>query len=550
MDETKKMQEKLIQEFTENYMEPLFYFCLKKTGDSEEAQDLTQDIALNILTALNGKSIPTNFSAWVWKIARNRYSVWADRKHRKAESVTGADIADYEIEDENADILEKVIHSEQLARLREELAFISGDYRNILVSFYIEDRSVRDIAFGLSLSQDTVKQRLHRARKILKEGMNMAREFGKLSFKPENITFTTNGIFGENKEPWNFISRSLCKNIMLAAYRTPSTAEELSIEVGVALPYMEEELASLVEATLMKKNGNKYETNFFIVSANAQEKIHAHLQGVLPELTKALTEALEAKLNWRNEKNSQWNEGYQSVEDMKWALLMNEVDRVCWNITSSYGIDKKADERLGAWGFTRRPNGGEWDIMGLEEYQGERVTKVALNGCVSTPQEKELQDISFREYLFEGIKGQTNLTYADGKALMDIANGNCEKVDEVILHRLEEKGYIRKVEKGYEPTFLVVKRKNAKELPAEVADKVAQLCEKAKEIAERHYLYCREQICKEIPAFLKDDVYQIEQSCNAIFDMRGGVLEETIHQGYLSYDEEKDNRMLGVYLNI
>ena len=78
MDETKKMQEKLIKEFTEEYMEPLFYFCLKKTGDSEEAQDLTQDIALNILTALNGKTIPANFSAWVWKIARNRYSVWAE----------------------------------------------------------------------------------------------------------------------------------------------------------------------------------------------------------------------------------------------------------------------------------------------------------------------------------------------------------------------------------------------------------------------------------------------------------------------------------------
>ena len=47
------MQEKLIKEFTENYMESLFYFCLKKTGDSEEAQDLTQDIALNILSALD-----------------------------------------------------------------------------------------------------------------------------------------------------------------------------------------------------------------------------------------------------------------------------------------------------------------------------------------------------------------------------------------------------------------------------------------------------------------------------------------------------------------
>ena len=102
-----------------------------------------------------------------------------------------------------------------------------------------------------------------------------AREFGKYSYNPENISFVMNGMVGKNREPWNYISRSLCKNILLAAYRNPATAEELAMEVGVALPYMEEELSSLVDATLMKKIGNKYETNFFIVSADAQEKIYS-----------------------------------------------------------------------------------------------------------------------------------------------------------------------------------------------------------------------------------------------------------------------------------
>ena len=85
MMEIGKMQEKLIKEFAENYMEQIFYFCLKKTGDNHEAQDLTQDIALNILIALNRQTVPVNFSAWVWTIARNRYSVWADKKHRRTE---------------------------------------------------------------------------------------------------------------------------------------------------------------------------------------------------------------------------------------------------------------------------------------------------------------------------------------------------------------------------------------------------------------------------------------------------------------------------------
>jgi hypothetical protein len=34
-----------------------------------------------------------------------------------------------------------------------------------------------------------VLSKLHRARKNLEEGMNMSREFGTLSYKPENINF-------------------------------------------------------------------------------------------------------------------------------------------------------------------------------------------------------------------------------------------------------------------------------------------------------------------------------------------------------------------------
>lgn len=108
------MCDRLESEFAENYMEKLFYFCLKKTGSSTEAEDLTQDIALHILTALNRGTIPESFSAWVWQIARNRYSVWAGEKHRRNELVTGADIGDYEIRDESDNILDEMIHSEQM----------------------------------------------------------------------------------------------------------------------------------------------------------------------------------------------------------------------------------------------------------------------------------------------------------------------------------------------------------------------------------------------------------------------------------------------------
>ena len=66
MQEPNEIRDRLIKEFTENYMEKLFYFCLKKTGNNTEAEDLTQDIALQIVTALNKGTIPTNISAYLF----------------------------------------------------------------------------------------------------------------------------------------------------------------------------------------------------------------------------------------------------------------------------------------------------------------------------------------------------------------------------------------------------------------------------------------------------------------------------------------------------
>ena len=181
MQDANELRERMIQEFAENYMEKLFYFCLKKTGNQVEAEDLTQEIALQIITALNKGTIPTNFSGWVWQIARNCYAGWASEKHRRQEAVSGSDIGDYEIEDESENILDEMIHREEMSLLRRELAFIKSDYRNIVVAYYIENKSIRQIASALSLPENTVKSRLFRAREILKEGMDMAREFGKLS---------------------------------------------------------------------------------------------------------------------------------------------------------------------------------------------------------------------------------------------------------------------------------------------------------------------------------------------------------------------------------
>lgn len=548
----------LISEFTENYMEKLFYFCLKRTGNVIEAEDLTHDIALNIISALSGGTVPVSFSAWVWQIARNRWCAWVKEKRKRNESTSDYDIGELELGEpaEAALIEDEIVRGEELSLLRRELAFIRSDCRNIVLAYYIENKSVRDIASSLSLSESAVKQRLFRARKILKEGMDMAREFGKLSYNPENITFVCNGVFGANGEPWTFLNRSLCKNIMLAAYRNPSTAEELALEVGVALPYMEEELNALVGASLMKKNENRYETAFFIVSAQAQEKISAHLRGLVPELTKAIIEALEFTVQCRNEKSPRWHGGYQSYEGMKWALLMLQTDTTNFDVLDLYNAGRKAPPKSdkGSFGHTKRPDGGEWDVVGMETFNGDRPAFVGLHGCVNSPEEMLLPAVDFEQFRFQykGIDQKTpqNMPYSYAKALEAVVKGKGGSESESVLKRLEEYGYISESGGEYKPRFLVMYRDKCELTDSGDKEKADILRKKAAEVALRHYRFCREQICREIPDFLKSDEYQIEHACANIFAFRGAVLEESIAQGYLKFGENDDDRMFGAFMRI
>lgn len=188
--------ERLISDYTSDYMEKIFYFCLRKCGNTVSAEDLSSDISLNVIAALTKGTVPENFPAWVWRIARNRYAAFAGQRHEESERLVPlpknedgeeSDLPDdISVEDT---CIEEEISRENLARMRRALAFIREDYRNIIVAYYIEDRKVEQIAASLGIPKGTVTSKLCRSRKLLKEGMTMAREFGKRSYNPENIYY-------------------------------------------------------------------------------------------------------------------------------------------------------------------------------------------------------------------------------------------------------------------------------------------------------------------------------------------------------------------------
>lgn len=365
--------EKFTEEYTTEYLGKVFYFCLKKTGDPQEAEDLASEISVSVLSQLRRGNLPEHPSAWVWKIARSRYSDWAETKRKRTAAVCSEDVSEFpNVKADGFEPERDVLQQEDLALLRRELAFLSSDYRELLIAFYIEGRSVREIAERLHLSAEAVKSRLFRARNILKEGMNMARTFGPKSYKPEEVTFTSSGSQPSGL-PFSAVQRKTPKNILLEASDNPSTPEELSMALGIALPYMEEEIELLHKATLLDKEGDKYVTNFVIESRQCQQEVYDAQRKDSKERSALIDQIASDSIPAIRELGIVRND--MSDADLKWWIATHLVDLTCDDVRTALGWMRDfANPKV-------RANGETWGFIGREWLELCESLGTGHNGC-------------------------------------------------------------------------------------------------------------------------------------------------------------------------
>ena len=535
----------LINEYAEDYMEKIFYFCLKRTGNVCDAEDLSSDISMNVLSALSRGTVPSRFSAWVWRMAKHRYSVWAYKKRKRSEAVTGSDIGDYELEDTSGSVEDAWIRSEELSLLQRELAFISSDCRSILVAYYIEDTPIKKIAASLTLPEGTVQARLHRARKKLKEGMSMAREFGSKSYKPEEIHFINNcSSFGSKGQPWSILTHAMYKNIFLEIYDNPETAEEISLQLGIALPYIEDELKFLTEQTFLIKRNGKYETAFPIISRRTQELIHDRITGSAGEVTSLLEKLLDSFNAACEREGLNYYGRHLSYEDAKWTLLMAAFDRLS---ADTFGIKRRA--------FTRRPDNGNWDIVGYQEAEIALPPYVGLHGCHSG--REDAPDVLFQQYKYQyaNILAKTPdyITNEHAEILKAAAEGRPCDCDENLIQDLLKYGYLRREEGGYVPCIVVFHRRGDETYPERFSEtekrEIKETAGRIQCIIAAVNAYAREAVYRDLSKTLKADAHVCALACaNSGFDRRY-VLEQALGDGWLKYDENT-SRVIGAYLII
>ena len=301
--------EKLIKE----NMKSIFGFALTRLGNVVEAEYLASDILYEIIKSAGNLRDEDRIYGFIWRIAENTYSNYLRKKANHASRTAELDES---IADTSISALDDMIEKEDLNLLRRELSLLSKQYRVATVLYYMENLSCSEIAEKLQISTEMVKYYLFRARKIIREGMNMERLFGEKSYRPGVFEIDFWGTkAGDDREYLAFEKRKLKGNILLAAYYSPMTARELSIELGVALPYLEDELSLLLERQYLVNSNGRYLTNIPIFTLDCTKTI----DGRLKELTESTAEKLISVVDGFEER---FGDRFANVNLARWQKLL------------------------------------------------------------------------------------------------------------------------------------------------------------------------------------------------------------------------------------
>ena len=147
------------------HQDKVFRLCYSMLGDRAQAEDAAQESFLRIWKSVDRFRGDSSLSTWIFSITRN-VCLTMISKRRESAPIEAADRGTPEAPDRQRDIFAVV-------------GQLPENYRQVVMLFYMEDRSYEEVARMLDLPVGTVKTHLHRARQqlatMLKEAESVRR---------------------------------------------------------------------------------------------------------------------------------------------------------------------------------------------------------------------------------------------------------------------------------------------------------------------------------------------------------------------------------------
>ena len=151
----------------ERYQGMVCAVSYSRTGNRALSEDVAQETFVAAWRQLGRLREPGQLRAWLCGIARNL----AIKAMRRTARETSLDVAhERPVVGEGANPFDAVAEAEAEQVVTAALARMPATYRDVLVLYYCDGRSVRDVAAALGLSEAATLQRLARGRQHLADG--------------------------------------------------------------------------------------------------------------------------------------------------------------------------------------------------------------------------------------------------------------------------------------------------------------------------------------------------------------------------------------------
>lgn len=168
----KDIESSIVVIYNDHYLD-VYRFLVCFSGNSSDAEDLTQEVFIRVLKSLSNFNSNNNLKTWIFSIAKH---VAVDHYRRKRFTSIFKDGFFNQIESNDNKPDDELESNEMKKIVHEAISKLKPNYRAVVILRGINEFSIKETSDILQCSESKVKVDYHRALKDLKKRLNINTE--------------------------------------------------------------------------------------------------------------------------------------------------------------------------------------------------------------------------------------------------------------------------------------------------------------------------------------------------------------------------------------
>lgn len=145
----------------------IYNFAYRLSGNRHDAADLVQEVLLRVRKGLTDYQ-PGSFDGWLWRITRNAFIDEVRRRQRRPTSPLPDDVDRFE-RAASPSVEEDLAMLRLGEEIQQALLSLPHEFREAVVMCDVIGLSYEEISKAVAAPIGTIRSRIHRGRKLLRE---------------------------------------------------------------------------------------------------------------------------------------------------------------------------------------------------------------------------------------------------------------------------------------------------------------------------------------------------------------------------------------------